>query len=419
MRFWAFRRVGGLLFVSLLMSCGEAPSDAGALPASEAVGEMSPAELERLRALGYVDAVEEVVDTPEMGVQVLDRSRVAPGYRLYVEKMLCRATLMDIDGHAIREWRTAGCRRWVQAELLPNGDLLVPGVDWSGNRDRDEANDDFRYLMRLNWNGDVIWKARIPTHHDAEQMPDGRIVALTRSDRRDHPFGDAYIVKDNNLVLLSADGEQSEAFSLWDVLRENDIGFKLLEVAPNKKTGVIDILHTNSVEFMRRPELVGRHPIYDLDNVLVSVRHQDSIVVINFRSRKLVWAWGQGELSSQHDARVLDSGNILVFDNGIRKRWSRVVEMDPLTGEIVWEYGDGDQHRFYTEARGSNQRLPNGNTLIAVSNRGEAREVTPEGEVVWKFHTGRPDDESKRQVIVRMHHYPPERIAPLIARSSG
>ena len=87
------------------------------------------------------------------------------------------------------------------------------------------------------------------------------------------------------------------------------------------------------------------------------------------------------------------------------------------SGEIAWEYGDGDEHRFYTQARGSSQRLPNGNTLIAVSNRGEAREVTPEGDVVWQFYSGRRDEESRREVIIRMHHYPPERIAPLIARS--
>ena len=36
---------------------------------------------------------------------------------------------------------------------------------------------------------------------------------------------------------------------------------------------------------------------------------------------------------------------------------------------------------------GSAQRLPNGNTLIAETDRGHAFEVTKDGEIVWEFYT--------------------------------
>lgn len=426
MGIWAFRRTqSGLLaslffLAALLTGCNENPSDSAMPPETTAPGTLaiSPAELERLRALGYADTVETAPDTSKIGVQILDRQRVAPGYRLYVEHGHCRATLMDIEGNRIRQWSTSGCRRWAQAELLPGGDLLVPGLDLKARHDSNRRNDNRRYLMRFDWYGNLRWKARLPVHHDVEQRPDGKIVTLTRGSRSDHSFADADTVADNYMVLLSADGEEMESFSLWDVLKKNDIGFQLLEVAPDQETHEIDVVHANSLEFMRRPELVGRHPIYDLENVLVSMRHQDSIFVINYPERKLVWAWGQGELSSQHDAQVLDNGNILIFDNGIRNGWSRVVEMNPRTGKIVWVYGDADQNKFYSAARGSSQRLPNGNTLVTISNRGEVREVTAEGEVVWIFFSGQQNEKGKRDVIVRMHHFSPEQIAPLLSNSS-
>ena len=35
---------------------------------------------------------------------------------------------------------------------------------------------------------------------------------------------------------------------------------------------------------------------------------------------------------------MLASGNVLVFDNGVWRGYSRVIEMEPATSEIVWSY---------------------------------------------------------------------------------
>jgi hypothetical protein len=61
------------------------------------------------------------------------------------------------------------------------------------------------------------------------------------------------------------------------------------------------------------------------------------------------------------------------------------MEFDPITREIVWVYkGDAD-NVFLSPQCGSNQRLPNGNTLISETDRGRAIEVTPEHEIVWEY----------------------------------
>ena len=88
-----------------------------------------------------------------------------------------------------------------------------------------------------------------------------------------------------------------------------------------------------------------------------------------------------GEILGPHDASVLKNGHILIFDNGLGRGWSRVIELDPLARRIVWEYKAPTPTDFYTATRGGCQRLPNGNTLITDSEAGRVFEVTPDGVV--------------------------------------
>ena len=148
--------------------------------------------------------------------------------------------------------------------------------------------------------------------------------------------------------------------------------------------------------------------------VLVSTRYQDRVYLIDWTARKIAWSWGRGEISGPHDATLLDNGNVLLFDNGLERDWSRVLEVDPRTNEIVWSFGAQGEGAFHTEARGGSQRLPNGNTLIANSNSGHAFEVTPEGDVVWEFWNPRFNDEGHRAILVRMKRYPVELVAALL-----
>ena len=58
----------------------------------------------------------------------------------------------------------------------------------------------------------------------------------------------------------------------------------------------------------------------------------------DWKTKRIVWSWGQDEISGPHDATLLANGNVLLFDNGLGRDWSRVIEVDPFTREIVWEY---------------------------------------------------------------------------------
>ena len=98
--------------------------------------------------------------------------------------------------------------------------------------------------------------------------------------------------------------------------------------------------------------------------------------------------------------------------------YSRVIEVNPATNEIVWKYQDSPAWNFFSPRMGNAQRLPNGNTLITESSFGRFFEVTKEQEIVWEYVNpffgtplfgGREGSESNQ--VFRAYRYSAEEIA--------
>ncbi len=388
----------------------ESTPNAATPPANEPIS-----ELDRLRSLPYLGFAAEKAEDRH-GVVRLNRQRSYPGYNLYTNRNLCLAELIDARGRVVQSWTHPGCHHWTHCELLPNGDLLVGGMDMPDRRKERRAYLSALYLLRLSWTGEVVWKWRIPVHHDAELTPRNQILALTIHDRHLPDVDPRIPVQDNSLSLLSLDGVLLQELSLYDLFTAGGFPLQKVEAAKTMGQRDIDLFHANSVEWMHHPHLEGRHPIYAAGNVLISSRHQDTIAVVDWDEGRLLWTWGRGEISGPHDATVLASGNILIFDNGLNRRWSRVIELDPIREQIVWEFRPPDPDDFFTAARGGNQRLPNGNTLIANSDSGQAFEVTHRGEVVWEFLNPHLNSDGHRATIIRMNRYETAFIDDLLAR---
>ena len=110
---------------------------------------------------------------------------------------------------------------------------------------------------------------------------------------------------------------------------------------------------------------------------------------------------------------MVENGNILIFDNGVERKYSRVIEIDPVTETIEWEYVADPPKSFYTFEKGSAQRLPNGNTLICDGDNGRAFEVTRRGEIVWEWLN--PEFlQGRRLQVYRMMRLPPAMVEPLL-----
>jgi hypothetical protein len=174
-----------------------------------------------------------------------------------------------------------------------------------------------------------------------------------------------------------------------------------------------DYFHLNTITVLPPTPLGDVDPRFRPGYLLICFRRVNQIGVLDMNSKQVLWAWGEGELEWPHHPTMLPDGKILVFDNGVKRGYSRVIELDPRTGRIEWEYTGSPPEGFFTFAKGSAQRLANGNTLISEGDKGRAFEITREGEVVWEWLN--PALVNGRRVqVYRMERLDPGLVEPLL-----
>ena len=127
-------------------------------------------------------------------------------------------------------------------------------------------------------------------------------------------------------------------------------------------------------------------------DLLLSLRNMNTLVVLDPTSRKVKWAL-TGPFAQQHDPDFLPNGNIMVFDNlgglngdaGCGR--SRILELAPATGAVVWRYDGCGGPPFDSERRGTQELLDNGNVLISEALGGRVLEVTHDSQpkIVWEY----------------------------------
>jgi outer membrane protein assembly factor BamB len=392
-----------------------AACDLGPDQPTRSTAEAEQAKLDRLRSLPYLGSTEVEEGEEADGVVLWDAERSYPGFNLYTTRKLCTAELIDAAGNLINSWSVEGNRYWDRSVLLPSGELLVVGSE-NSELPAPHVSDEARYVMRLDWNGTVLWKQKLRVHHDIEVSPDNRLLVLGFKRRLIPEMHRQVPTRDDHLLLLDQQGQLLHMKSVYEALAKRPDIYQFQRIRPKALGGTpsVDLLHLNAIEWMHRKHLFERDAIYGPDNILVCSRHQDAIFIINWPTNEVVWAWGHGVLSGPHDAQVLPAGNIIVFDNGLQRDWSRVVELDPLTREIVWQYKAPDPTDFYTRGGGAAQRLPNGNTLISESSTGRAFEITVDGQIVWEFRNTQYSDEDERLSIARMIRYETDMIERIL-----
>jgi hypothetical protein len=335
--------------------------------------------------------------SPDRGVTAHQPAGVQPGVTVYTSGHEAAAYLIGMDGEVLHEWRRPFSTVWDEsarvrrpqpdshvyfrkAVVYPNGDLLViyEGV----------GDTPYGYgLVKLDRNSEVIWSYLAHTHHDVDVGPDGRIYALTH-ELVDQPLDGFENLApprlDDFLVVLSPDGEELQKISLIHAVAGSDYPHLLHTVS---SYAVADPLHANGVDLITEAD-AAPFAFGQAGQVLLSFRELGAIGVLDLETEALVWA-ARGPWIGQHDPDILPDGKVLLFDNyghfekpGGR---SRVIEFDPATMEIVWQYAGSSQAPLDSAIRASQQRLQNGNTLITESSGGRILEVTRRGEIVWEF----------------------------------
>ncbi|UCH64011.1 MAG: aryl-sulfate sulfotransferase [Fidelibacterota bacterium] len=330
------------------------------------------------------------------GVTVLKRNKCDKGYRLYSSRQTEVAHLIDIDGREVQRWSYPQGQTWHYAEMLPDGHLVAIIKDIM--------------ILELDWDSQLVWKAEVTAHHDFDRLANGNTLVVCREYVVNEALRPGEL-KSDYIVELTPGGKV-----VWEWHADRHVQEIAALVPLEFPLANQDWGHMNTVESLPDGPAARRDARFRAGNILFSCRNIDTIGVIDRTSGKVIWAWGPGTLDKQHMPTMLPNGNILVYDNGNTLERTRILELDPLTGKILWQYQAEPPTDFYSPTRGSSQRLPNGNTLIAESDSGRLFEVTPEGEIVWEFLNPDLQQDGRRMPLYRAVRYPRDLVESILKK---
>lgn len=333
--------------------------------------------MSQLRTIGYLSGTQKA--TGLENVTTYDQEQAYNGLNLYTSGHAQQAFLIDMKGSLLHTW---ACRfrdafpnrrlpesnepreHWRRAYLYENGDLLAiyEGVG----------------MLKLDKDSNLIWGSPIAFHHDLFIDEEGNIVTPSREPKLIPRIHEYEPILEDFITVVDPDGNLLKNFSILDVFERSSYASCLKNMP---KYG--DVTHTNTIEVLDG-SLADKSSAFKKGNVIISVLTTNVIAVVDMQQEEVVWALS-GQWSGQHQPTFLNNGNILLFDNFGHYGMSKVIEFNPFTQETAWTYEGTPENGFHSRTCGSNQRFPNGNTLITQSDSGRAFEVTADKRVVWEY----------------------------------
>jgi Arylsulfotransferase (ASST) len=379
------------------------------------------------------------------GVTIYKPEKSYNSYVLYSSPN-SKTYLIDMNGNEVHQWAYIGFPSEIIDPLASGGKLghillqLENGSGpWSGIFNN-------KVIGEMDWQGNVVWKwgkeapdGEARQNHDIHRMANGNTLLLSTVD---HIIPDVSnkSIDDQSIYEVNAQGKIVWTWNAGEHINEfgfSPAGRDLLRkafAAGRKGHGFLTINDMQPVGTNKWFNAGDRrfHP----DNIVIDSREASFIAIIEKTTGKIVWRLGPDfdqegpdsknasfvnavnlrprlstkvprpvdRFSGQHDAHIIPeglpgAGNLLVFDNQgasgfpptrlASQLGSRVLEIDPIKNEIVWQYTALNSNQpiwnFYSSFISSARRLPNGNTLIDEGMNGRIFQVTPSGEIVWEF----------------------------------
>jgi len=383
-----------------------------------------------------------------------------------------QTVLIDMNGNVVHHWKNL-CNEEHPAKLLPGGYAMGA----TGKRGRLLGDEESNDLSVVDWHGNIVWTwKRAGVHHDFQRegnpvgyyvpgmdpyVDKGRTLFVSHKIVKNKRISDKPLYDD---VILEVDYSGKILFEWLASDHVREMGFsRLARIVmyryPNytmtRTPGVVggDWIHINSASWL------GPNKWYDSgderfnpENIIYSGRQTNTMGIIDRKTGKIVWHLGPdytrtrrlrklGQIIGQHHAHMIPKGlpgegNILIFDNGgyggygvpsstapygvnVDKRdYSRVIEINPVTLKVVWEYtaqkaGNRDKYKFYSDYVSSAQRLPNGNTLITEGSVGRIFEVTPDYKTVWEYISPYYNKSENFNLVYRAYRVPYDYVPQL------
>ncbi|GAA0265739.1 aryl-sulfate sulfotransferase [Alteraurantiacibacter aestuarii] len=393
------------------------------------------------------------------GTTIYDPEQAQGGYTVLSILGTPAVIVIDMNGRVVKRWDGFNVSSGGPARVLPGGIAVGP----TGTFPRHQES---RAMIAQDFGGTQLWQYHQSEaieidgeqvmsgrqHHDWQlaNFPAGypspgisptlegtRKLLLTHSSLTDDTIADI-VLEDDRLIELSAGNE-----IIWEWRASqhvDELGFDVAARTAIRRLAqrdAFDWFHVNSATYL------GPNRWFDAgderfnpDNVIISSR-QANVIAIIARDGSVVWRIGPdfsdslaqqaiGQIIGQHHAHLIPiglpgAGNLLVFDNGgsagygdptavspngnavMQRPGSRVLEINPVTLEVVWSYANAN---FYSFNISSAQRLENGNTLITEGAPGRIFEVTSEGDIVWEYMNGPSEGYGGLNSIYRAYRIP-------------
>lgn len=386
--------------------------------------------------VGYVHAEPSVYPT---GVTLYNPSKAYGTYVLF-GALNGKSYLIDMDGNEVHTWPYVGFPTMLLDPKLVHGEkghVLVHLDKLIGDK----------LIAELDWNGHIVWKwgENAPQggayqDQDWVRLKNGDTLLLCTYDHVIPEFSRKPIA-DQAIYEVTPAGKIVWRWVTGDHINEFGIspaGMRILHRTLANGFPGMGFLTINDMKVLGPNKWADAgDKRFNPNNIIISSREASFVVIIDKKTGHIVWrlgpnfsdTWGTAKgahtaspfrfmepqfsdtvprpfdrMSGQHDAHLIPeglpgAGDLLLFDNEgpsgfptIRLSHhvgSRVLEINPVKKEIVWQYtaensGQGDW-TFYSSFLGSARRLPNGNTLIDEGMNGRIFQVTPQGEVVWEY----------------------------------
>ena len=347
-----------------------------------------------------------------------------------------KSHLIDMGGHEVKTWNYVGFPSLMIDPKLIGGKLghVLLQTEGIGGHGPDIFSN--KSVAELDWDGNIIWQwgehapgGAASQNHDMARLPNGDTLLVSRIVHSIPGFS-VSSVPDQCIYEVSPAGEIVWKWISSEHLDEmgfSEEGLAMIHNGFSISGAQSGFLVINDMKPLgpNRWYSAGDER-FNPGNIVIDSREGNFIAIIQKKTGKIVWRIGPyypdtgqvpyrrifnhkvprpvDQLSGQHDANMIPeglpgAGNILVFDNqgsaGFPPSYlssiagSRVLEIDPIKKEIVWQYNaeDSDQAlwTFFSSFIGSARRLPNGNTLICEGMTGRIFQITPKGEIVWEY----------------------------------
>jgi len=358
-----------------------------------------------------------------------------------------KSHLIDMNGNEVRRWEKSGFPTEMLDPAIMDGNKGHILVQLENGPSPYGGMFNNKSVGELDWNGKTVWRwdgegggGMAKQNHDLCRLPNGNTLLVTTKKHivpgvSDKPITDQSIVEvtpDGKIVWIWNAGDHIDEFGISAEGREQLRKMYATVVPP----GAGGFLTINDMQPIGPNKWFDSGDLrFDPENIVIDSREASFIAIIEKKTGKIVWRLGPDypiptveiggtavvidmnrpvpktdlprpidQTSGQHDAHIIPkglpgSGNLLVFDNESPSGYpptrlfsilgSRVLEIDPITKQIVWQYTALDSGApswdFFSSFISSARRLPNGNTLICEGMNGRIFQVTSKGEIVWEY----------------------------------